>query len=138
MTHVQGLLIGGDGTFPGSWHLFLAGGHPARRRQWTKFELEKCAVQRSILSMSPNLHCKPFHKTKKELIFNVAFTAIAGLTVLLTNYKEEHTLAIRGCKHMEYIYLGDRLTDPVLNGKRCKAARRTDGNCAKSKLNLIY
>ncbi|MEO3407546.1 hypothetical protein AAFN85_26750 [Mucilaginibacter sp. CAU 1740] len=32
---------------------------------------------------------KPFHKTKKELIFNVAFTAIAGLTVLLTNYKEE-------------------------------------------------
>lgn len=31
---------------------------------------------------------KPFHKTKKELIFNVAFTAIAGLTVLLTNYKE--------------------------------------------------
>ncbi len=31
---------------------------------------------------------KPFRKTKKELIFNVAFTAIAGLTVLLTDYKE--------------------------------------------------
>lgn len=32
---------------------------------------------------------KPFHKTRKELIFNVAFTAIAGLTVLLTNYQEK-------------------------------------------------
>ena len=31
---------------------------------------------------------KPFRKSKKELIFNVAFTAIAGLTVLLTDYKE--------------------------------------------------
>ena len=32
---------------------------------------------------------KPFRKSKKELIFNVAFTAVAGLTVLLTNYKKE-------------------------------------------------
>jgi hypothetical protein len=30
---------------------------------------------------------KPFHRTKKELLFNIAFTAIAGMTVLLTNWK---------------------------------------------------
>jgi hypothetical protein len=30
---------------------------------------------------------KPFRKTKKELLFNIAFTAIAGLTVLLTDWK---------------------------------------------------
>jgi hypothetical protein len=30
---------------------------------------------------------KPFHKTKKELLFNIAFTTLAGLTVLLTKYK---------------------------------------------------
>jgi hypothetical protein len=29
---------------------------------------------------------KPFRKTKKELLFNIAFTAIAGLTVLLTDW----------------------------------------------------
>ena len=34
---------------------------------------------------------KPFHKTKKELIFNIAFTALAGLTVLLTDYTGKET-----------------------------------------------
>ncbi len=29
---------------------------------------------------------KPFQKDKKALIFNIAFTAIAGATVLLTNW----------------------------------------------------
>jgi hypothetical protein len=29
---------------------------------------------------------KPFHKDKKTLIFNIAFTALAGLTVLLTDW----------------------------------------------------
>ncbi|MXV16716.1 hypothetical protein [Hufsiella ginkgonis] len=29
---------------------------------------------------------KPFRKTKTELVFNVAFTALAGLTVLLTDW----------------------------------------------------
>lgn len=36
---------------------------------------------------------KPFHKTKKELIFNIAFTAIAGLTVLFTNYRGKRKLS---------------------------------------------
>ncbi|MEO3407561.1 hypothetical protein AAFN85_26825 [Mucilaginibacter sp. CAU 1740] len=39
---------------------------------------------------------KPFHQTKKELIFNVAFTAIAGLTVLLTDYRPEQQLYGKG------------------------------------------
>jgi hypothetical protein len=29
-----------------------------------------------------------------------------------------------------YIYLGDRLTDPLLKGSRCQAIKRTDGNRA--------
>lgn len=29
---------------------------------------------------------KPFRKTKKELIFNLLFTSVAGLTVLLTDW----------------------------------------------------
>ena len=28
-----------------------------------------------------------------------------------------------------YVYRGDRLTDPVLRGARCVAARRPDGKC---------
>lgn len=31
----------------------------------------------------------PFRKTEKEFIFNVSFTAIAGLTVLLTDWKRQ-------------------------------------------------
>lgn len=30
---------------------------------------------------------KPFHRTKKALLFNIAFTAMAGLTVLVTDWK---------------------------------------------------
>ena len=33
---------------------------------------------------------KPFRKTKKELLFNIAFTAVAGLTVLLTDWKSRN------------------------------------------------
>ncbi|CAM4210319.1 hypothetical protein SAMN06265348_10651 [Pedobacter westerhofensis] len=32
---------------------------------------------------------KPFRSSKKELIFNLSFTAIAGLTVLLTDWKQQ-------------------------------------------------
>ena len=31
----------------------------------------------------------PFRRTKKELVFNVAFTAIAGLTVIFTRWNEK-------------------------------------------------
>ncbi|MEO3407547.1 hypothetical protein AAFN85_26755 [Mucilaginibacter sp. CAU 1740] len=34
---------------------------------------------------------------------------------------------------MQYIYLGDRLTDPVLKGQRCKAVRRADGKCIRGR-----
>lgn len=33
---------------------------------------------------------------------------------------------------MEYIYLGDRLTEDQLKGKRCRAVRRQDGKCIRS------
>lgn len=33
-----------------------------------------------------------FHKARKVLLFNIAFTALAGLTVLLTDYKSEGKL----------------------------------------------
>jgi hypothetical protein len=36
-------------------------------------------------------------------------------------------------KSMEYIYLGDRQTDPALKGKACKAVRRQDGKCIRGK-----
>jgi hypothetical protein len=32
---------------------------------------------------------KPFRKTNKELVYNIAFTALSGLTVLLTDWKKE-------------------------------------------------
>lgn len=32
---------------------------------------------------------KPFRNNRKELVFNIAFTAIAGLTVLLTDWEGE-------------------------------------------------
>ncbi len=34
---------------------------------------------------------------------------------------------------MDYIYLGDRLTDPELKGKPCKAVRRADGKCIRGR-----
>ena len=34
----------------------------------------------------------------------------------------------------EYIYLGDKLTDPELKGKECSAVRRKDGKCIRSKI----
>jgi hypothetical protein len=33
----------------------------------------------------------------------------------------------------EYIYRGDKLTDPVLKGRECKAIRRHDGKCIRGK-----
>jgi hypothetical protein len=33
----------------------------------------------------------------------------------------------------EYIYLGDRLTDPQLKGAQCSAVRRKDGKCIRGK-----
>lgn len=32
-----------------------------------------------------------------------------------------------------YIYLGDRLTDPMLRGERCLAVLRPDGKCIRGK-----
>jgi hypothetical protein len=34
---------------------------------------------------------------------------------------------------MEYIYLGDRHTDPVLKRTPCAAIRRPDGKCIRGK-----
>jgi hypothetical protein len=34
---------------------------------------------------------------------------------------------------VEYIYLGDRFTDPDLKGKACTAVRRPDGKCIRGK-----
>lgn len=33
----------------------------------------------------------------------------------------------------EYVYLGDRFTDPELKGKPCKAVRRDSGKCIRGK-----
>ena len=33
----------------------------------------------------------------------------------------------------DYIYRGDRLTDPALKGAACSAVRRTDGRCIRAK-----
>ena len=35
---------------------------------------------------------------------------------------------------MDYIYLGDRMTDPGLKNCRCSALRRTNGKCIRSKI----
>ena len=35
---------------------------------------------------------------------------------------------------MDYIYLGDRLTDPGLKNCKCSAIRREDGKCIRSKI----
>ena len=34
---------------------------------------------------------------------------------------------------MEYIYLGDRNTDPSLKKVHCRAVRRTNGKCIRGK-----
>jgi hypothetical protein len=34
---------------------------------------------------------------------------------------------------MEYLYLGDRNTDPSLKKQLCKAVRRADGKCIRGK-----
>ena len=36
-------------------------------------------------------------------------------------------------KVMDYLYLGDRLTDPVLKNMNCSAVRRSNGKCIRSK-----
>lgn len=33
----------------------------------------------------------------------------------------------------EYIYKGDRFTDPDLKGRTCRAIRRKDGKCIRGK-----
>lgn len=38
---------------------------------------------------------------------------------------------------MEYIYLGDMLTDPMLRGRKCKAIRRADGKCIRSRMGTM-
>ena len=32
---------------------------------------------------------------------------------------------------IEYRYLGDRITDSLLRGNKCRAVRRTDGKCIR-------
>lgn len=34
---------------------------------------------------------------------------------------------------MEYTYLGDRHTDPLLKKQKCQAIRRADGKCIRGK-----
>lgn len=36
-------------------------------------------------------------------------------------------------KAMEYVYLGDRLTRAELKGAKCRAVRRPDGKCIRSR-----
>lgn len=38
---------------------------------------------------------------------------------------------------MEYIYLGDKLTDPEIKSTKCKAVRRSNGKCYRSKLSTM-
>jgi hypothetical protein len=37
----------------------------------------------------------------------------------------------------DYIYLGDKLTDPALKGKECNAVKRANGKCIRSKLSTM-
>jgi hypothetical protein len=37
----------------------------------------------------------------------------------------------------DYIYLGDKLTDPVLKGKECNAVRNDKGKCIKGKSKML-
>ena len=34
---------------------------------------------------------------------------------------------------MEYIYLGDRNTDPKIKNQECRAVRRVDGKCIRGR-----
>jgi hypothetical protein len=34
---------------------------------------------------------------------------------------------------VEYVYLGDRNTDPLLKGIACRAVRRSDGKCIRGR-----
>jgi len=38
-----------------------------------------------------------------------------------------------GINMSEYIYKGDRFTDPGLKNRECKAVRRQDGKCIRGK-----
>ena len=38
---------------------------------------------------------------------------------------------------MEYIYLGDKLTDLRLKNLKCKAVRRADGKCLRSRMSTM-
>ena len=38
---------------------------------------------------------------------------------------------------MEYIYLGDKITDSALKGKGCNAIRRTNGKCIRSRMSTM-
>ena len=38
---------------------------------------------------------------------------------------------------MEYIYLGDRLTDESLKNKKCNAVRRANGKCIRSRMSTM-
>lgn len=38
---------------------------------------------------------------------------------------------------MEYKYLGDKLTDSALKNKHCKAVRRANGKCIRSKMSTM-
>ena len=37
----------------------------------------------------------------------------------------------------DYIYLGDKFTDPSLKGKECKAVRRSNGKCIRSRMSTM-
>jgi hypothetical protein len=37
----------------------------------------------------------------------------------------------------DYIYLGDRFTDPSLKNKECNAVRGIDGKCIRSKMGTM-
>src|SRR5690606_6289344 len=51
---------------------------------------------------------------------------ISGIQVYFPNILNESM--------MEYRYLGDRLTAPEHRGRRCKAVRRPDGKCIRSRM----
>ena len=38
---------------------------------------------------------------------------------------------------MEYKYLGDRLTAPELKNAKCKAVRRSNGKCIRSRISTM-
>jgi hypothetical protein len=38
---------------------------------------------------------------------------------------------------MDYIYLGDKLTDLSLKNTKCKAVRNTKGKCIRSKMSTM-